>query len=206
MTEDKFKELRDKPYTVYVAPRRFSFDLNMDMINLIREEFNTEVIASRFTEAIKGKGKGELEKIGEEIFTDYGENWMRKTMQLGEEYQDRTIEVTMESIDGEGNQFLFWPHAPQRYVEIAYLSTQKFLKLPVVLNNQYELAYRVPQCQLFSAIKDKCGDQVANRMLCKHGCLRALEILRSGMELDAVISMTASTAKDGYCEFSMKRI
>ena len=206
MTEDKFKELRDAPYNVYVAPRRFSFDLNMDMINLIRGEFDPEAAASKFADVIKGKGKSELEKAGEEFFSDWGENWMRNTMQLGDEYPDRTIEVTMESVDREGNQFLLWPHVPQRYVEIAYLSTQKFLKLPVVLNNQYELAYRVPQCQLFGAIKEKCGDEVAGQMLCRYACLRALETLRAGMELDAMISMPAATAKDKYCEFSMKKL
>lgn len=205
MTEDYFKELKETPYNLYIAPKPYSFDLNMDMIKLIRDEFNAEVIASRFAEAISGKTGKEVERIGKDIFIDYGERWMRRTMQLCEEYPDRTIEVAMEAVDHDGNQFLIWPHVPQRFVEIAYLGTQQFLKLPIVLNNQYELAYRVPQCFLFNTIKEKCGEQVANQMICKNGCLQALETLRSDMELDAIISMPASTAKDGYCEFSMKK-
>ena len=130
---------------------------------------------------------------------------MKKTMQLGEEYSDRTIEMVKESVDRSGNQFLLFPHVPQRFVEIAYLGTQQFLKLPVILNNQYELAYRVPKCLLFNQIKEKCGDEVASLMTCKNACLKALETLRKDLELDVVIDMAASTAKDGHCEFSMKK-
>ena len=206
MVKDPFKELREAPYDVFITPRPYSFDLNEDMIKLIREEFGAEGIASKFADAIKGKAAGEVEKIGMEIFEDYGENWMKRTMQLGDEYSDRTIEVIKESVDRSGEQFLFFPHVPQRYVEIAYLGTQRFLKMPITLNNMYELAYQVPQCQLFNQIKEKCGDKVANLMTCKNACLKALETLRKDQELDAVNSMVASTAKDGYCEFSLKKL
>ncbi len=206
MTQDYFKDLKEAPYPSFVAPRPYSFDLNEDMIKLIREEFNADGVASKFAETISGKTISEVEKIGKEIFEDYGENWMKRTMQLGEEYSDRTIEVVKESIDHTGSQLLLWPHVPQRFVEIAYLSTQQFLKLPVILNNQYELAYRVPKCLLLNQIKERCGDGAANLMTCKNACLKALETLRKDLEIDAVIDMTASTAKDGYCEFSMRRL
>ncbi len=206
MTQDYFKDLKEAPYPLFVAPRPYSFDLNEDMIKLIREEFSAEGVASKFAEAISGKAKDEVEKIGKGMFEDYGQNWMKRTMQLGEEYPDRTIEVIKEAVDHSGNQFLFFPHVPQRFVEIAYLSNQQFLKLPVTLNNKDELAYRVPQCLLFNKIKEKCGDKVANLMTCQNACLKALETLRKDLELDAVIDMAASMAKDGYCEFSMKRL
>ena len=206
MTTDPFKEMKEAPYPLYVAPRPYSFDLNEDMIKLIREEFNAEDISAKFAESIGGKAKSDVEKIGKEMFEDYGERWMKRTMQLGEEYPDRTIEVILETVDGEGNQFLFFPHVPQRHIEIAYLGTQQFLKLPLLLNNQYELAYRIPQCFLFNQIKEKCGEEVANLMTCQSACLKGLETLRKDLELDAVIDMAASTAKDGYCEFSMKKL
>ncbi len=206
MATDPFKELKEAPYPLFVPLRPYSFELNEDMIKLIREEFNAEGIASKFAEAISAKAMREVEKIGKEIFEDYGQNWMKRTMQLGEEYPDRTIEVVKEAVDSSGNQFLLWPHVPQRFVEIAYLSTQQFLKLPVILNNQWELAYQVPQCLLFNTIKEKCGDEVANLMTCKNGCLKALETLSKDLELDVVIDMAASTAKDSYCEFSMKKL
>ena len=206
MAEDYFKELKEEPYPLFVAPRPYSFDLNEDMIQLLRDEFNPYTVATKLADAISGKDKSEVEKIAKGIFEEYGQNWMRKTIQLGEEYSDRTIEVVMESIDRGGEQFMLFPHVLQRFVEIAYLSTQEFLKLPVTLNNQYELAFRVPQCLLFSKIKDKCGDEVANLMPCQHACLKALETLNRDLEIDTLNAMVASTNKDDYCEFSMKKL
>ncbi len=210
MAKDYFAELKKAPYPLYVAPKPYSFELNEDMLELIREEFNPEGIASKLAEAIKGKTVSVVGKIGKKIFEDYGESWMRRTMQLGKEYSDRTIEVVLETVDHKGKQFLVFPHALQRFVEIAYLSTQQFSRLPVILNNQYELAYKVPQCFLFSQIKEKCGAEVANLMTCKNACLKALETLRQDFDedfgIDTVIDMPASTAKDGYCQFSMKKL
>ena len=206
MAEDVFKKMKEAPYPVFIAPKPYSFDLNMDMVQLIRDEFNADVVSSKLAEAIKGKPKGEVEKIANALFEELGESWMRKTMQLGEEYSDRTIEVVKESVDRQGNQFMLWPHVPQRFVEIAYLSTQDFLKMPITLNNLEELEYRIPRCALFGKIKEKCGDEVANLMTCKNYCLSALETLRKDQELDAVIDMAAATAKDGYCQFSMRKI
>lgn len=206
MTQDYFKELKEAPYPVFVAPRPYSFDLNEDMIKLIRDEFGAEVIASKFAEAVSGKAIKEVERIGKDIFEDYGERWMKKTMQLGEEYSDRTYEMIKESVDHSGTQFLLFPLLLQRFVEIAYLSTQEFLKLPIILDSNEVLAYRVPKCALFNKIKGKCGDKVANLMTCKNGCLKALETLSRDSEIDVVTNMEASTAKDGYCEFSMKKL
>ena len=204
MTQDYFKDLKEAPYPLFTAPSPYSFDLNEDMIKLIGEEFNAEGVVFKFAEATSGKAMSEVEKISKDIFEDYGQNWIRKTMQLGEEYPDRTYEVLREAADRTGE--LFFPHVLQRFVEIAYLSTQQFLKLPIVLNNKDELAYRVPQCLLFSKIKEKCGAEIANLMTCKNSCLKALETLDKDLELDVVINMAASTAKDGYCEFSIKKL
>lgn len=206
MAEDYFKDLKKAPYPLFIAPKPYSFDLNEDMIKLIREEFNAEVVASKLAEAIRGKAKGEVAKVAGALFTELGGKWMGKTIQLGEEYSDRTIELIKESVDRQGNQFLFWPHVPQRFVEIAYLGSQEFLKVPITLNNSQVIEYRIPQCALFSKIKEKCGDDVANLMTCENYCLAALETLRQQQELDAIIDMAKSTAKDGYCEFSIRRM
>ena len=206
MANDPFKELKEAPYNLFIAPKPYSYDLNEDMIKLIREEFGTEGIVSKFADAVKGKAPGEVERIGKEIFEDYGEKWMKRTMQLGDEYPDRTIEVVKETVDRSGNQCLFFPHIPQRFIDIAHLSTQQLLKIPITLNNANELAYRIPQCQLFNTIKEQCGDKIANLMTCQNACLKALETLRKDLELNAVITMVASTAKDGYCEFSLRKL
>jgi len=206
MANNPFKELKEAPYDLFIAPKPYSFDVNEDMIKLIREEFGAEGIVSKFAEAVKGKEPRDVKRIGKEIFEDYGEKWMKRTMQLSDEYPDRTIEVVKETVDRSGNQFLFFPHVPQRIIEIAYLSTQQLLKMPITLNNAYELAYRLPQCQLFNTIKEQCGGKIADLMTCQHACLKALETLRKDLELGAVITMVASTAKDGYCEFSLRKL
>jgi hypothetical protein len=205
-TKDYFKDLKKAPYPLFVAPRPYSFDLNEDMIGMLRTEFGAEVVADKLAAAIKGKSKADVEKTARAFFTEQGEAWMQKTIQLGEEYSDRTIEIILESVDRQGNQFLLWPHVPQRFVEIAYLSTQKFLKVPIVLNNSEELAYRIPQCALYAAIGEKCGKNVAKMMTCSECCMTALDTLRKHVEMEMLNEQVASTAKDGYCEFYMRKL
>lgn len=205
-TKDPFEELKKTSYPLYIAPKPYSFDLNQDVIDLIREEFNADVVSDKLAEAIKGKPKGEIEKTGSDLFTELGEKWMRKSIQLGEEYSDRTIEVVLESVDRQGNQFMLFPHVPQRFVEIAYLGIQEFLKVPITLNNLETLSYRIPQCALFNKIKEKSGEEVANLMTCKNYCRTALDTLRKHLEMDLLIDQLASTEKDGFCEFSIRKL
>jgi len=37
MAEDYFKELKEAPYPLFTAPKPYSFDLNEDIIKIIRE-------------------------------------------------------------------------------------------------------------------------------------------------------------------------
>ena len=204
-TKDPFAELKKTPYDVFVAPRPYSFDLNEDMVNMIRSEFNADAVSSRLAEAIKGK-KADIADVASALFKELGGAWMQKTIQLGEEYSDRTIEVVLESVDRQGSQFMVWPHIPQRFIEIAYLGTQAFLKVPITLNNSEALEYRIPQCALFGAIKEKCGDEVANLMTCKDYCLTALDTVCKHQEIEVITSMPKNTAADGFCEFLMKKL
>ena len=206
MATDYFAELKKQPYDLFVARAVYSFDLNEDMVNMIRSEFNADAVSSRLAEAIKGKNKADIAEVAGALFKELGEAWMQKTIQLSEEYSDRTVEVVLESVDRQGNQFLSWPHMPQRFVEIAYLSTQAFLKVPITLNNSEEFEYRIPQCALFGAIKEKCGDDVANLMTCKDYCLTALETVRRNQDIEVITDMPKTTAADGYCEFSMRKL
>ena len=204
--KDVFEDLRKAPYPMFVPSRPYSFDLNETMIDMLRKEFGTQGVVASFAKAVGGKSLREVEKIGKEFFEDYGQRWIKRTVQLSDEYPDRTIEMVLETVDRSGKQFMIWPHLPQRYIEVAYLSTQQFLKLPIITNSAAELSYRVPQCLLFNTIKEKCGAEVANLMTCKAACLKALDSIDKSMELDTIISMNAATAKDGFCEFSMKKL
>lgn len=198
------EQAKESPYPRFVAPAPYSFDLNNDMLNLLRQEFGPQKIVDKFAQAVAGKEGAQIEDRAKEVFGEYGKEWMGKVLQLGEEYPDRTYEVLREAIDL--TEELFFPHVPQRFLEIAYLSTQQFLQLPVSENFRHRLVYQVPDCGIFNLLKEKCGSEIAGLMPCKYACLRALETLRQGLELDAIIDMTASTAKLGFCEFSVKKI
>ena len=206
MPADPFKELREQPYDLYIAPEPYSFDLNEDMVSMIREEFNADAVSAMLVEAVGDKTGKDAKKAAEKLFTETGEKWMRKTIQLGEEYSDRTIEVVLETVDRNGEQFMVFPHVPQRFIEIGYLSTQDFMKVPTTLNNMTDLAYQIPQCALFNKVKEKCGDELANQMTCSNHCLAALDTIKKHLDMDVLIDQQASTATDGHCKFALKKL
>lgn len=204
--KDPFKALKEAPYPLFVAPRPYSFDLNQDMIDTLRSEYDADIVAGKLAAAVKGKAKGEIKKAATALFEDLGRALMQRTIQLSEEYPDRTIEIVKETVDRNGVQYLIFPHLAQRYVEVAALATQKFLKVPITLNNMNALQYRIPQCALYAEITEKLGADVAKLMTCKSYCCTTLDVVRGDIEIDTVNEMLASTDKEGYCEFSMRRI
>jgi hypothetical protein len=206
MAEDYFAELKKQPYSLFTAPKPYSFDLNEDMVQMIKKDFNADKVADALAAAISGKNKTEAHKAAEGFFKDMGERWMRRTIQLGDEYSDRTIEMVLETVDRQGNQFLVFPHVLQRYVEIAYLSTQDFLKLPVTLNNKDELAYRIPKCALYKKIEEKVGEDFAKLMTCKEYCLAALATAQKQINIDVLVDQPAKTSKEGFCEFTIRKL
>ena len=55
-------------------------------------------------------------------------------------------------------------------------------------------------------ITEKLGADVAKLMTCKSYCCTTLDVVRGDIDGDTVNEMLASTDKEGYCEFSMRRI
>jgi hypothetical protein len=184
--------------------KSYSYELNPEMLKLIGEEFDVDKVTTTFADAIKGKNKEEIEAIGKDIFEAYGRDWMKKCHKLGDEYPDRTYEILLETIDKTGGYYKF-ALLPQRFIEIAYLSTQDIATLPIVENNKDQLVYRMVDCQIFKNIKEKCGEEVANLLTCKNACITACETIHQDLEIDALIQMNASMPKDNYCEFAAKR-
>jgi len=182
-------------------PANASFELSEEMLGLISKEFSIQQLVGRFAQAISGKESEEIESIAEEVFTRYGVDWIRKSLQLGEEYPDRTYEVLREVIDSTGGS-LWFPLLPQRFLEIAYLSTQDMEFLPVIENNPRRLVYRIDDCQVLPAIREECGEEVANRLPCRHACLSAVHTLFQDLDFAGVlIEMETATNQDGYCQF-----
>jgi hypothetical protein len=183
----------------------YSFELNPEMLELINKEFDVTKMAAKFAEAVKGKSTEEIEKIAKEMFTEYGTEWIRRTLQLGEEYPDRTYEVLKEAIDKTGGYYRF-ALLPQRFIEIAYLATQEFPSLPIVENNARALVYKLPDCLMYKSLKEACGEAVANTVPCKHSCITAIKVLHQDLDIDAHVGMEAEIAKDGYCQFYARSI
>ncbi len=183
-----------------------SFELNEEMLNLIAKEFEIGETVRRFAKALAGKKGEEAERLGKEFFTQYGVDWMKKSLQLGEEYPDRTYEVIREAMDSTGGYPKF-PLLPQRFLEIAYLSAHDMEYLPVIENNPQRLVYRVDECKMFNAIGEECGKAVAEKMLCRHACLSACRSAFNDLDLAEVrIEAEASTHPDGYCQFAVRRL
>jgi len=182
----------------------YSFELNPELLDMLHKEFNVEGIVSRFSDAIKGKSLEETKKIGEEIFAEYGTEWIRRTLQLGEEYSDRTYEIIQQAVDKTGGYYRF-ALVPQRFLEIAYLAIQEFSALPVVENNAGKLVYKIADCLMYKKLKETCADEVVKLLPCKEACLRACRVLHQDLDLDALVGMQADMIKDGYCEFYAKR-
>jgi len=185
-------------------PKLYSYELNKEMMEALAEEFDPEAVASDFAKTVEGKSGDEAEAAGESFFTDYGTRWIRKSRKLGEEYPDRTYEVLLEAADSLDG-YLRFALVPQRFLEIAYLATQDFPHLPIIENNQYRLIYRLKQCKTYEQLKEKCGEEIADSLPCRHACTTACEVLHRDLEVDAKVEMQAELPKDGYCQFAAIR-
>jgi hypothetical protein len=183
-----------------------SFELNEEMLKLIAKEFELRETARRFAKALSGKIGEEAERLGKEFFTQYGVDWMKRSLQLGEEYPDRTYEVIREAMDSTGGYPKF-PLVPQRFLEIAYLAAHDMEYLPVIENNPQRLVYRIDECKMFKTMEEECGKAVAKTMPCRHACLSACRTAFNDLDLAEVrIEMEASTHPDDHCQFVVRRL
>ena len=181
-----------------------SFDLDESMLKTIGQEFDVQELTDKFAGAVAGKSGESIEKVAQEIFGEYGRGLMKRSLELGEEYMDRTYEILKMTIDKTGT--MYFPLVPQRFIEIAYLSTQPIFTMHIIQNNGQKLAYRIPICDTFAAVTAKCGQEVANSLPCRHACLAALETLFQDMDFKVAIMMEAMMPKNQYCQFAATKI
>lgn len=185
-------------------PNNYSYELNPEMLKLLREEFDLDKTTTEFANSVKGKSADQAAEAGKAFFEDFGKRWMKKTHQLGDEYPDRTYEVLLQAID-KTDGWLKFALLPQRFIEIAYLSTQDLASMPIIENNTHRLIYRMTNCNMYQGLKDKCGEETANKLPCQHACLTACKTIHQDLDIDANITMDATIPKDGYCEFAARR-
>jgi hypothetical protein len=182
----------------------YSYELHPDMLQKIGEEFDTALITDQVAEAVKGKTGKEAAQTAEALFAEYGKNWIRLAHKLGDEYPDRTYEVLLESVDNLNGYYKF-ALVPQRFLEIAYLSTQTISILPIIENSANQLVYRMVECSVYNGLKEKAGEDLAKELPCASACLTACETLHADLEIDALVEMEAKLPADGYCQFKARR-
>lgn len=183
--------------------KEYSFELHEDMLSLIEKEFSPQEIAAKLAAAVEGKSSSEIPEIGKRIFDEYGTLWGQRVIDLGESYMDRTYEILREAVDETGSPA--FPLIPQRFVEIAYLSTQRISTLPIVENNISRLIFRIENCRTYQAIKDQCGEKTAGLLTCSHGCLNLCKGIMEGLNIEGIeAEMSAKTPVDGHCQFVLE--
>lgn len=185
--------------TMYEA-KPYSFDLNEEMLGLIAQEFDPAKVVDKMAKAVAGSKKdAEIEAAGKKVFEDWGRNWMKRSLQLGEEYSDRTYEVLKESADHTGSYR--FPLIPQRFIELAYLASFNLFTLPIVENSPKRFVYKVVDCPIYKGLTEKLGAKVANLMTCRHNCLSACKTAFEGHNVPVVVEMPNAMAKDNFCQF-----
>ena len=143
--------------------------------------------------------------IAKEVFGAYGRELAKRSIQLGEEYADRTWEM-LQLANEEADGSLKFPLFPQRFIEIAYLSIQPQMRsFPIIENNMWRLRYKLDSCTVFDAIKEQCGEKVSGLMPCKHICLALCQTAFQNFDLDIAVDMEASMAKDNECRFHVTK-
>jgi len=195
-------EAKRSAYEPYVAPRPYSFELSMEMVELLRREFDPVVLVEEYARLLSERGAKE-EEVAEKLFGGYGVRWMGKAVQLGEEYSDRTYEVLKIAAGRTGE--LVFPFVVQRFIEIGYLGTQQFRKLSIVENWAERLVYEVRDCYMFKVLQEKCGGEVAGRWPCRHACLRGLETVAKEFNVEVRIEVEAAMVREGRCQFALNR-
>ncbi len=178
----------------------YSFELHEDMLSLIENEFSPQEIAANLAAAIERKSSPEIPEIGKKIFSEYGRRWAERVLELGESYPDRTYEVLREAIDATGSPA--FPLIPQRFIEIAYLSTQKISTLPISENNIARLIFRIGNCRTYQSVSDRLGQETAGLLSCREGCLNLCQGIIEGLGLEGIeTEVSAGMPDQGYCQF-----
>ncbi len=171
-----------------------TFDLNEQMVETIEKEFGPDALRKELRTAKPADGKA--------FFANFGRRWMERVIELGDDYDDRTYEVLRAAVAKTGH-FAF-PFVGERFVEIAYLSTQPIYTLPIVENGARGLVFKMPFCAFHKVIREELGEDAAAKLDCKAACLNAclLAFERNGFRVS--VGMDATMPADEYCQFAIR--
>ncbi len=176
-----------------------SYDLSREMIDILAAEFDPGKAVLFFAEALGDAGAGDLERVAAAVFGDYGRRLAGRTVELGEKYVDRTYEILKEAAGKTGR--LAFPHIPQRFVEIGYLSTQPVDHLTILMNNHRGLVFQVDRCATHEALVKAYGPEVAGETPCRHACNTFIEEIFRILKMNVAVEAEALRGSGGFCRF-----
>ncbi|MFX0133694.1 MAG: hypothetical protein ACFFDN_08625 [Candidatus Hodarchaeota archaeon] len=175
---------------------KYNYKLSENLFAAIESEFDGGAIAKKYVET---KDKS--------IFNDFGKNWMKKTLELGnqEQYIDHTYEM-IKKIGEKTGQGLF-PNGPQRFIEIAYLSVHLMGNVNIHTSNLYELSFKVlkDQCKIYKTLESDLPPEELKELPCKGTCTEALKTLFEDFKISVDLSMPHMIPADGECFFMVKK-
>ncbi|MCE7928075.1 MAG: hypothetical protein DYG91_06170 [Chloroflexi bacterium CFX7] len=190
----------DRPRVIF--PKDWSFDLSDELVDRIRGEFEPDDVVAELAPKVAGKPIGEAEGIARAYFVEFGRRWMDRTIELGEEYADRTYLNLKAAVAKTGE--MGFPLIPERFIEVAYLSTQPIYSLPIVEASRDAFVFKMVFCDTIAELREQCGDELADRLPCSNGCLAAVDRAFSATGYPADVVQDASVVGGEFCQFTAR--
>lgn len=185
-----------------VFPKDWSFDLSDELVDRIKDEFRPDDAIEELAPKVAGKPIAEAAAIAETYFEDYGRRWMDRTLELGEEYADRTYQALKAAVAKTGE--MGFPLLGERFIEIAYLSTQPIYSLPIVEASRNAFTFKMVFCDTITELREQCGDQLADRLPCRKACMAAVERAFTANGYPVDVRQDASIIGGEFCQFSTR--
>ena len=175
-----------------------NYRISKDLFEAIENEFKTETIAKKY-----------LESKDPDLFKEYGKNLMERTYELGSkpEYSDRILELIQMAAKDTGGEVRF-PHEPQRYIEIAYLSVHFMGIVRIRVNNMKELTFSVNEkdCGIYRHLKEGLSEEELKALPCQEACMTAVNRIFELLKMDNVsVSQTEKMTQEGVCTFCAQK-
>jgi hypothetical protein len=175
---------------------KYQYYIADELYETIEKEFDAEAIAKKYAKSKSIKD-----------FEEYGKQLMKRTMELSdqEKYRDHTYEVLLEAAEKTGE--LIFPHAAQRYIEIAYLSVHLMPILQVEANNSQELSFKVfeNECKIYQSLKNLISEKELKKLPCQAACLSCLKTVFDDMGFKVELTMPEKMPENGDCFFQALR-
>lgn len=174
---------------------KYDHDIDQDLIEKLSKMFDP-------FEFVDDLDSGDI-KDKKSAFREYGSSLIEKSIELGEQSTDRTLEVMKQT--AEKTSELKFPLFPERYIELAYLSIEPFKRLWINANSPEVFSYELKNCNVYDAIEEKYGEGACSKMACQEACFAILDGAFNHFDFDVEKSLEMNMSEDGKCLFRVRR-